>query len=97
MGLRALALRVRLLPGAAMSAARSNTLAVSNPLTTLPSAERIKTLPPEARAALRALLLEIRADARQRAEKCWKKHKAPRAAYWEALSVYAGHTARLCK
>lgn len=58
---------------------------------------RIKTLPPEARAALRALLLEIRADARQRAEKCWKKHKAPMAAYWKALSVYAGHTARLCK
>lgn len=41
--------------------------------------------------------MDIRRDAQERAEKCWKKHKAPMAAYWKAVSVYAGHTARLCR
>jgi hypothetical protein len=70
---------------------------VRNPLTSLPSAHAIAALPPEAKAALRAMLLDIRKDAQVRAEKCWRKHKAPMAAYWKAVAVYAGHTARLCR
>jgi hypothetical protein len=68
---------------------------VRNPLLALPAAQQLANLPPEAARALRALLLEIRADARQRAEISWRTHKAPMAAYWKAVAVYAGHTARV--
>lgn len=77
--------------------ARSVRPDVRNPLTMLPSARAIAALPPEAKAALRALLLEVRKDAQARAEKCWRKHKAPMAAYWKAVAVYAGHTSRICR
>lgn len=70
---------------------------VRNPLMGLPSAIAIQALPAEARAALRAVLLDIRKDAQVRAEKCWRTHKAPMAAYWKAVAVYAGHTSRLCR
>lgn len=70
---------------------------VRNPLTSLPSAQAVRTLPDAARAALRALLLDIRRDAQARAEKCWRTHKAPMAAYWKAVAVYAGHTARIAR
>lgn len=76
---------------------RSSLSAVRNPLLALAAAHGVAGLPPEAKAALRALLLGIRADARLRAEECWRKHKAPMAAYWKAVSVYAGHAARLAR
>jgi hypothetical protein len=76
---------------------RSNRPDVRNPLLALPSAEAIRKLPDAARAALRAVLLDIRRDAQVRAEACWKRHKAPMAAYWKAVAVYAGHTARVCR
>lgn len=76
---------------------RSNRPDVRNPLVALPSAEAIRALPGDARAALRAVLLDIRKDAQVRAEKCWRTHKAPMAAYWKAVAVYAGHTARLAR
>lgn len=76
---------------------RSNRPDVRNPLVGLPSAEAIRSLPASAKAALRALLLDIRRDAQVRAEQCWKRHKAPMAAYWKAVAVYAGHTARLAR
>ena len=62
----------------------------------LPAAAQIQALPPEARAALRALLKDLQVDCRARAEECWRKHKAPMAAYWKATAVYANHTSRLC-
>ncbi len=70
---------------------------VHNPLLALPAAAKLAALPPDARAALRAVLLELRDDARARAEKCWRTHKAPMAAYWKATAVYANHTARILK
>ncbi len=73
---------------------RSSRPETRNPLLALPSADRLAELPPEAREALRAVLTDIRADAAERAQTCWKRHKAPMAAYWKAVSVYAGHTAR---
>lgn len=76
---------------------RSERADVRNPLLALPSAEAIRSLPDAARAALRAVLLDIRKDAQARAEKCWRTHKAPMAAYWKAVAVYAGHTARVCR
>lgn len=76
---------------------RSSKPDVRNPLLALPGAAVIAALPDEARAALRGLLLDIRKDAQARAEKCWRTHKAPMAAYWKAVAVYAGHTARICR
>lgn len=67
---------------------------VRNPLLSLPSTEKLRLLPLEARHALYTVLGEIAADARAKAEKCWKTHKAPMAAYWKAVAVYAGHTRR---
>lgn len=29
------------------------------------------------------------------ARECWRKHKAPMAAYWKAVAVYANHASRL--
>lgn len=67
---------------------------VRNPVLALPSARRLSALPPEAAAALRAILIDIRVDASVRAQESWRKHKAPMAAYWKAVAVYAGHIAR---
>lgn len=80
-----------------MSAQRSSLATVRNPLLALQSAQRLRGLPPEARASIRALLIEIRKDAQARAEQCWRRHKAPMAAYWKAVAVYAWHTARLLR
>ena len=76
---------------------RSIRAVVRNPLLALAGAQRVASLPPEARAALRALLLDIRADAQVRAAECWRKHKAPMACYWKAVAVYAGHAARITR
>ena len=48
-------------------------------------------------AALRKVLKAISADARARADKCWRTHKAPMAAYWKAVAVYANHASRALK
>ena len=55
---------------------------------------RFASLPPPARTALRAALLDLRADALRRAEAQWRRHKAPMALYWKVVGVYAGHLAR---
>lgn len=73
---------------------RSLRAEVRNPVLALPSAVKLKALSPEARAALAEVLAEIAADSRERAEKCWRTHKAPMAAYWKAVAVYAGHIRR---
>lgn len=70
---------------------------VRNPLLLLPAAGLIRGLPTDARLALGLLLSDISNDARRRAEKCWKTHKAPMAAYWKAVAVYSGHARRLCR
>jgi hypothetical protein len=76
---------------------RSNRREVRNPILALPSAKRIEELSPLNRAALRGVLLDIAQDARERANECWRKHKAPMAAYWKAVSVYAGHIAKVLR
>lgn len=70
---------------------------VRNPLLQLPAVERLQMLPPESRFALRALLLDLRTDAQARATESWRRNKAPMAAYWKAVAVYAGHAARLLR
>lgn len=70
---------------------------IQNPLMNLPAAAAIIKLPPVAKAALRAVCLDLAKDAHAKAEYCWKKRKAPMAAYYRAVGVYAGHLAKACK
>lgn len=70
---------------------RSSLPSVRNPILSLPSAQRFANLSPEARAALTDVLTDLAADSRERAEKCWRTHKPPMAAYWKAIAVYARH------
>ncbi|MDG5973358.1 hypothetical protein [Sphingomonas paucimobilis] len=70
---------------------------VRNPILALPGTARLLQLDPHTRALLRAVLLDLAADARTRAEESWRRHKAPMAAYWKAVSVYAGHLARVLR
>lgn len=78
-----------------MSVTRSNLPETRNPLLRLPAAAKLAGLPAESRAALRALLLELAADAGGRAQLSWRTHKAPMALYWKTVAVYARHIARL--
>lgn len=80
-----------------IGADRSLRTDVRNPLLRLASAQKIASLPPETREALREILGEIASDSRAKAEQCWKRHKAPMAAYWKAVSVYAGHARKLTR
>lgn len=74
--------------------ARSAQPIVRNPVLALPAAAALANLPPDSRAALVAVLRDIAAQANVNAERSWRKRKAPMAAYWRAVAVYAGHTAR---
>lgn len=84
-------------PSGAGVVPRSSRAEVRNPLLALPAAKKLAALDPAAKAALRAVLLELRDDCRQRAEKHWRASKAPMAAYFKAVGVYANHTARVLK
>ena len=73
---------------------RSSRAEVRNPILQLPGALALRELDPETREAISTALRSIQMDARARAEECWRRHKAPMACYWKAVSVYAGHLAR---
>lgn len=73
---------------------RSALTTVRNPVMALPAVQRTASLNSDAWIALHDILIEVRDDARQRAQICWKRHKAPMACYWKAVSVYANHIAR---
>jgi hypothetical protein len=62
-----------------------------NPVLGLKSFRKFATLHPAALDALADLLEEIHSEAALKAEHCWRTRKAPMAAYWRAVSVYAGH------
>ena len=66
-----------------------------NPLLKLPAGRALMNLPPEQRAALEALMRELRDQANVEAERSWAKRKGPMAAYWRAVSTYARHIAHL--
>lgn len=71
---------------------RSNRAEVRNPVLLLPAFRLLIGHPSSHHVA--GILSDLQADARDRADKCWRKHKAPMAAYWKAVAVYAGHLAR---
>lgn len=74
---------------------RSLRRTVRNPLLALPATRQLLAMPLQQRLALRDLLRDLAKDARARADKCWRTHKAPMAAYWKAVAVYANHLARV--
>jgi hypothetical protein len=74
---------------------RSALAVTRNPLLALPGAVAMQSLPVETRQAMAKALRDIQVDARVRAEKCWRTHKAPMAVYWKAVGVYSGHLARV--
>lgn len=74
---------------------RSERRDVRNPLLALPGFKALQRLPAGVRTQIAAALREMQADCRQRAEKCWRTHKAPMAVYWKAVGVYCGHVARV--
>ena len=78
--------------GADQKVTRSNRAVVRNPILAMPSIDELRAMPESHQVA--RLLRDIALDARGRADKCWRTHKAPMAAYWKAVSVYAGHIAR---
>lgn len=69
-------------------------MAYLNPVLSLPAAQRLGDLPVEAREVLSAVLRDIGAEADVQAEESWRRRKAPMAAYWRAVGVYARHIAR---
>lgn len=76
-----------------MTVARSSRAEVRNPVLALPSAWQIHHAGPETRALLRRLLLDLSVDAKDKAERAWRRHKGPMAAYWRSVAVYARHIA----
>lgn len=82
---------------ASSAATRAHRADVRNPILALPAAARLAALSPSVRAELRTLLLDLRRDAQTKADDCWRRHKAPMAAYWKAVAVYAGHIARVLR
>lgn len=68
---------------------RSSLPETRNPMLRLPAVRRMSRLPNWALRELSEALTELSADARERAEESWRKHKAPMAAYWKAVAVYA--------
>ncbi|MGY4837945.1 hypothetical protein [Burkholderia pyrrocinia] len=64
-----------------------------NPLLKLPAGRALMHLPAEQRAALEAVLRELRDQANAEAENAWRRRKGPMAAYWRAVSTYARHIA----
>lgn len=70
---------------------RADRAETRNPLLALPAARRLGELDQATRELVAELLGELALDARGRAETSWRKHKAPMATYWKAVSVYARH------
>ena len=60
----------------------------------LQSSKALQELGNHARQALRAVQLEISADARKSAELSWRTRKPPMAVYWACIPVWARHIAR---
>lgn len=80
--------------GAEPSVQRSASASVRNPIAACPKvAARAARLSPEARAELEGFLRDLSAEWRVVAEKSWRKHKPPMAAYWKQNAVNARHLA----
>lgn len=70
---------------------------IRNPLLALPAFQALTVLSLDSRQKLSEALFALSRDANDRAEKSWKRSKAPMAAYWKGVAVYAKHAARVIK
>ena len=68
-----------------------------NPLLKLPAGRALLALPDDQRAAIEAVMRDLRAEADHEAEVAWRRRKGPMAAYWRAVSTYARHIAHACR
>lgn len=68
-----------------------------NPLLKLPAARGLLELDGNARASLAALMMALRREANNEAERAWKRRKGPMACYWRAVSTYARHIAHVLR
>lgn len=76
------------------TSARSSRADVRNPLLRLGAMRTlVATTDPGTLRRLASMLRDLAFDANDRAQRSWRKGKAPMAAYWKAVSVYAKHTA----
>ena len=74
--------------------ARSTRREIRNPVLALSAIRDLQAMPVEIREALASVLTALAEDSAARADHAWRRHKAPMAAYWKAVAVYARHTAR---
>jgi hypothetical protein len=78
--------------------ARSSRREVRNPILSLPVVvEALAEMTPEEATRWRRILLAIQADAREKAELNWRRHKGPVAYYWKATGVVCGHLAKVIR
>jgi hypothetical protein len=78
--------------------ARSSRREVRNPILGLPVVQKaLAEMTPDEAARWTAILLAIQADARERAELNWRRHKGPVAAYWKATGAIVGHIAKVIR
>jgi hypothetical protein len=78
---------------------------VRNPLLALPGMKKLQARPRAEREALRSLLVDLAADANDRADRCWRRHKPPtgktslnrmqRTAFLEAERIEISQDARV--
>lgn len=77
---------------------RSARREVRNPMLAIPEVRSaIAEMSDDDRDRWRRILIAIRNDARDRAEKAWRKHKPPVAAYWAAVGVVCNHLSRVLR
>ncbi len=71
---------------------RSTSAQVRNPIAADSEvAKIIAAMSPEGRESLRKILKALSASWRSKADKAWRTHKPPMAAYWKAGAVNARH------
>ena len=74
---------------------RSSAPDVRNPLLKLKSAAALRDLPWAARAAIRAVMVGVRAESQRRADAGWCVRRVHIAARWKCLAIYSGHVVKL--
>jgi len=68
-----------------------------NPLFKLPAARGLMSLGEPERVALGRLMMDLRRQANDEAERAWHRRKGPMACYWRAVSTYARHVAHMLR
>lgn len=68
-----------------------------NPLFKLPAAQGLLALDAREKSALGRLMMDLRRQANDEAERAWQRRKGPMACYWRAVSTYARHIAHVLR